>query len=134
MRFVFNILLVAALVGALACGRATSHQSASPRVIVPATSATPPLSTNLPSQDFVLANDINKSLSGSGLENIKVMAVNGNITICGYVDHAVQKARAEEIAKTTPGVVNVNNYIEVGKKPPVNSNKPGGPRQHPCDF
>jgi len=121
MRSILSVLVAAMSLACLACAETRKNESSEPKMASTRT-------------DVELVTDVNTNLYGNGLKDVQVRAVNGEVILCGYVDSAIQKQRAEEIARTTPGVIRVNNYVTVGKRPPVNANKPGGPREKPCDF
>lgn len=72
---------------------------------------------------------IDAQMTSSGFEDVDVISVDGRVTLSGYVDDEMQRQKAESIAKNTLGVSEVDNRIVVCKRPPVNVNKPGGPRK-----
>ncbi len=45
--------------------------------------------------------------------DVKVETFKGNVQLSGFVDNEAQKNRAEQIAKSTPGVISVTNNITV---------------------
>src|SRR5438445_3940597 len=45
--------------------------------------------------------------------DVNVKTFRGEVQLSGFVDTAEQKARAEQIAKTVPGVISVTNNITV---------------------
>src|SRR3954464_5540364 len=51
--------------------------------------------------------------SGVRAVDIKVATRLGAVQLSGWADSAAEKARAEEVAKTIPGVKTVENKIEV---------------------
>jgi osmotically-inducible protein OsmY len=59
-----------------------------------------------------LASDVGLST----LPNISVNSTNGVVTLSGQVDTAGQKARAEDIARSTPHVAKVVDNIQVVSK------------------
>jgi osmotically-inducible protein OsmY len=67
------------------------------------------------------------------MHDLEVKTVNGEVILCGYVRDLPQKYKAEQIAENIEGVTKVTSYIEVSNKPPVNTHKPGGPRQKLCE-
>ncbi|HJP90826.1 MAG TPA: BON domain-containing protein [Pyrinomonadaceae bacterium] len=89
--------------------------------------------TEVEYRDSLITHQITGSFAQAGLVDVRVRTGAGVVTLCGYVDTENQKKEAEEIAKGVAGVVAVANYITVSN-PPVNTNKPGGPAQKPCDF
>jgi hyperosmotically inducible protein len=52
-------------------------------------------------------------VSASSLANIEVNTTNGIVTLAGEVETEEVKARAEEVARAVPGVVSVNNNLQV---------------------
>ena len=84
-------------------------------------------------RDSLMTQQITQTCAQAGLVDIRVRTVSGVVTLCGYVTAENQKKEAEEIAKSVAGVVAVGNHIIVSRSP-VNTNKPGGPAQKPCDF
>src|SRR5687768_8507500 len=85
------------------------------------------------SEDFERAIKVSDRLSEAGMPDLGVDSQAGQITLCGSVEHVSKREEAEQIARNVDGVVRVDNRILVGKKPPVNTNKPGGPRVKPCE-
>ena len=69
-------------------------------------------------------------LAESGFSDVQVRTDGDVALLSGYVDDEAQKVQAERIVKETPGVTSVKSLIVVRKKPPVNVNKPGGPRKN----
>ena len=124
MKVVLSFLLMAFAFAAVGCQSASNSNSTRP---ASAPAARGP-------QDFVVTTQVKASLSEAGIQDAEVKTVYGEVTLCGYVDDMLQKQRAEQIARSAEGVVKVNNYLIVGKRPPVNINKPGGPREKACDF
>ena len=57
-----------------------------------------------------LAADVN----ASSLANIDVNTTNGVVTLAGQVESGDVKARAEKVTSSVPGVVRVNNNLQVG--------------------
>lgn len=56
-----------------------------------------------------LASDVN----ASSLTNINVNTTNGVVTLAGQVGTTDIKARAEKVASAVPGVVRINNDLQV---------------------
>ena len=56
-----------------------------------------------------LASDVNPS----SLTNIEVNTTNGVVTLAGQVESAEIKSKAETVATAVPGVVRVNNNLQV---------------------
>lgn len=56
-----------------------------------------------------LATDVN----ASSLANIEVNTTNGVVTLAGQVETAEVKSSAETVARAVPGVVRVNNNLQV---------------------
>jgi hypothetical protein len=83
--------------------------------------------TSSTSEDIATRTRI--ELAERGLSDVRVNATGSRVSLTGYVDDANQRAEAERIAKETPGVIEVQNEIIICKRPPVNVNKPGGPRR-----
>ena len=96
--------------------------------------ATKPVSNPREYSDSVVTDQITQNVRQTGFTNIRVRSASGVVTLCGYVDTENEKREVEEIAKRIDGVAMVTNHIIVGKNPPVNVNKPGGPADKPCDF
>lgn len=49
----------------------------------------------------------------SSLANIEVNTTNGIVTLAGQVENQDVKRRAEEVALATPGVVRINNNLQI---------------------
>jgi osmotically-inducible protein OsmY len=77
----------------------------------------------------MISSEICRSLGRTGFDDVQVNTQYGEVILSGYVDSELEKARAEEIAKSTAGVLAVKNEIVVFKRPPVNVNKRGGPKK-----
>jgi len=84
-------------------------------------------------RDSVITEQITRSFTQAGFVYVRVRTQSGVVILCGNVATENQKHQAEEVAKSVSGVVTVANYITVSS-PPVNTNKPGGPAEKPCDF
>ena len=56
-----------------------------------------------------LASDV----SASSLTNIEVNTTNGIVTLAGQVESSELKKSAETVARSVPGVVSVNNNLQV---------------------
>ena len=54
----------------------------------------------------------NESLSVNG-QNIKIITRNGVVTLRGPVESEAENMKLEDIAKQTPGVMYVNNQLEI---------------------
>lgn len=91
-----------------------------------------PISEARETVDAQITYRIRNQLMTAGLTGIEVTTNGQVVLLCGYVDSNEEKALAEEIAKRDLEVTTVNNQLVVGKKPPVNTNKPGGPQRGPC--
>ena len=59
-----------------------------------------------------LASDVN----ASSLTDINVNTTNGVVTLAGQVETAEVKHQAESVAQSVPGVVRVNNDLQVASK------------------
>jgi osmotically-inducible protein OsmY len=81
------------------------------------------------SSDDSINNRVEERIRARGFSDVDVKTHEGHVFLTGYVDDEQQRAAAEGIANETPGVLGVQNEIVVCKKPPVNLNKPGGPRR-----
>ncbi len=80
-------------------------------------------------QDVKINTEIEKQLANRGLRDVRVRADSDRIVLLGYVDSDEEKARAEQIARASSGGREITNLITVSKPPPINTNKPGGPRE-----
>jgi BON domain-containing protein len=79
--------------------------------------------------DLDISENAQRHLQDRGLEDVNLEVTDGEVTLKGQVETEEQKEMAEVTVRNTPGVVSVNNEITVQRKPPVNGNKPGGPRK-----
>ncbi|MGH9496174.1 MAG: BON domain-containing protein [Candidatus Sulfotelmatobacter sp.] len=66
-----------------------------------------------------LASDV----GGSSLTNVDVSTTNGIVTLSGQVQSADKKQKAQTVTASLPGVVRVNNNIQV-QSPPGSANAP----------
>ena len=71
-----------------------------------------------------LASDVRPS----SLANISVNTTNGVVTLAGQVESAEIKRNAEKVARSVPGVVSINNNLQVE---PAGSSKQEGLRASP---
>lgn len=128
---VYFLTLIVLLISA--CSREES--SPSPARTFPSTSAnsnsTPAASSiEIRNRDATISDQIEKRLVGTGLRDVEVETRDGRVFLSGFVDSEEQKLLAERIAGTVSGVIGLENKITVCKRPPVNINKPGGPRRN----
>jgi osmotically-inducible protein OsmY len=107
-----NSLLIAGLSLAaviLGCSRGSSPQSAAPAKTDSAPGVT--------AADISIASTIERELAADAVTKgaiLRVRSENGVVLLAGTVDKEERKQRAEDIAKQTPGVRQVVNYITVG--------------------
>ncbi len=122
-----RMLTVGLIVGALAClacPGSPRHSNTQPAVSNSNIAAVPEANN-----DYAISAHIQTALAERGFSDVAVSASGGQVNLSGYVDDDEQRLAAEEIAIETPGVAGVTNNIVVCKRPPVNLNKPGGPRK-----
>ncbi len=66
--------------------------------------------------DSAITSKIKSKLIGDSVvkaHEINVDTFQGNVQLNGFVDNAQQKQRAEEIARNTAGVINVQNNLQL---------------------
>jgi hyperosmotically inducible protein len=63
--------------------------------------------------DIAILSKIKTRYVAEGIAGVKVEVKNGQVTLKGNVENAQARARAENIARATSGVMSVNNMIEV---------------------
>ncbi|QDK37249.1 BON domain-containing protein [Bdellovibrio sp. NC01] len=56
------------------------------------------------------------STLSTNAQNVKIITLNGHVTLRGPVDNAKEKQKIEQVAKSVSGTKNVDNQIEVIKK------------------
>jgi|GEM_PF-2234423 len=117
-RILAECLIIVALVCQLACPYASPPAKHAEKVSIPTEAS-----------DQVINDRIGEQIQARGFSDVEVKTHDGQVFLTGYVDDEQQRQTAEEIARRMPGVVEVRNDIVVCKKPPVNLNKPGGPRR-----
>jgi osmotically-inducible protein OsmY len=102
LQTIFSILLTIAALGSLAvlAGGCNTSQSPSRQV------SDLQITTQVKSK---LASDVRPS----SLANIDVNTTNGVVTLAGQVESADVKRNAETVAASVPGVVRVNNNLQV---------------------
>ena len=91
------LVLLATAVLTTGCGTAQS-----PRRQVEDTTITAQIKSKL-------ASDV----SPSSVTNIEINTTNGVVTLAGQVESEEIKSRAEEVARSVAGVVNINNNLQV---------------------
>jgi osmotically-inducible protein OsmY len=99
---VFAVILAIATVAAMAISIQGCNTDQSPRTQINDVQITTQVKSKL-------ASDVN----ASSLTNIDVNTTNGVVTLAGQVESADIKARAESATAAVPGVVRVNNNLQV---------------------
>jgi hyperosmotically inducible protein len=72
------------------------------------------------SADFQITQAIRQALMKDGelsttAKNIKVMTVNGHVTLGGPVKTAQEKAKIDQLAKSAAGDAQIDNQVSVGR-------------------
>jgi len=98
----FAVILAIATVAAMAISIQGCNTDQSPRTQINDVQITTQVKSKL-------ASDVN----ASSLTNIDVNTTNGVVTLAGQVESADIKARAESATAAVPGVVRVNNNLQV---------------------
>ena len=102
LRNIFTILLTGAILASFTMLAAGCNTTQSPNRQVSDIQITTQVKAKL-------AADV----SASSLTNIDVNTTNGVVTLAGQVETANVKANAETVAHSVPGVVRVNNNLQV---------------------
>jgi hypothetical protein len=94
--------------------------------------------------DTEIQATVEKTLASKGLRNVRGQSVEGTVLLTGYVESEEEKKSVEEVIKSLPGVVSVDNRTIVLNEmaapalgapaavpldKSVNTNRPGGPRK-----
>jgi len=93
--------------------------------------------------DTEIQATVEKTLASKGLRNVRGQSVEGTVLLTGYVESEEEKKSVEEVIKSLPGVVSVDNRTivlyemaapmgapaAVPLDKSVNTNRPGGPRK-----
>jgi hyperosmotically inducible periplasmic protein len=66
--------------------------------------------------DTAILTSIKSQFATNGIFGTNVDVKNGEVTITGEVDNALEKSKAEEIARKTSGVKSVKNQLTIKRK------------------
>jgi hyperosmotically inducible protein len=101
---------------ALASGAYAQSDSSAPSATVASAASGKANQKSIKKADRKLGSDVRRALSktrGIEVENIFVRAHGGAVTLTGSVPDNAQIGRAEEVAKSVPGVTSVTNKLSL---------------------